>query len=277
VRSGLFLLFIDEQDPRPLARPQHFSSHLRWTNKMMQSQKNDGTGKSSWGRMYKKINFYCIPLLPRSKYINVSQVRKYKGYLASYCAAFLFLSPARLNAKDIDKVIGSDQNLGLLCGYNALAVLDFDNEHSYYLFKSRNRRLIENTPVSKTHQGYHVFIRYRGTVKKSGKMFIDGKVAGDFMIDRWVVIPPSRHPKGSIYRWHEKNSPDRMAPNEVSSLSRLGLEVQTISMARHYKRAFCHLKVRGIYYAIQRRFGFVEKDKIGGPTATQITDIENRK
>ncbi len=88
-----------------------------------------------------------------------------------------------------------------------LIYLDWDKADQYREWALSHKAIVNNTAVSKTKSGYHVFFRVTGNPKGSGLYYNDvysGEVRGEGM---YVVAPPSYHPSGIQYRWlrHPKN------------------------------------------------------------------------
>jgi len=79
---------------------------------------------------------------------------------------------------------------------DGLRVRDFDNVDSYHEWKAAHPELAISLPTSQTHRGYHVFFRANGPGRTT--MFEDGELRAG---RGYVVLPPSVHPDGGVYRW----------------------------------------------------------------------------
>ncbi len=79
-----------------------------------------------------------------------------------------------------------------------LTVRDFDEPGSYDQWRDANPDLAYRLPTSFTpgSQGYHVFARTEHTHRT--KFLDDGEFRAKGSI---VVLPPSKHPDGGVYRW----------------------------------------------------------------------------
>ncbi len=79
-----------------------------------------------------------------------------------------------------------------------LAVRDFDKVSSYETWRYEQPDLASRLPTSFTpgNQGFHVFARTEQPCKT--RRFDDGEFRAS---GAYVVIPPSRHPDGGVYRW----------------------------------------------------------------------------
>ena len=92
-----------------------------------------------------------------------------------------------------------------------LASRDFDTDSTYLEWTHKHLDLAESLPTVKTHRGFHIYFRvnagrlaeirtHLGKPPGTGAIdFGDGELRAD--VGCYSVLPPSRHPKGSIYKW----------------------------------------------------------------------------
>lgn len=87
-------------------------------------------------------------------------------------------------------------NIGLICGWNGLVVLDFDKIVAYDWWKNKYKI---NSYEVKTARGMHVYVYLKNppalTIKWRG---------GDIKATGYVLIPPSVHPSGWEYCANDK-------------------------------------------------------------------------
>jgi len=113
--------------------------------------------------------------------------------------------------------------VGVVCGpiSGGLCVRDFDDLDAYIEWARAHPDWVRRLPTVRTARGVHVYFRVprgRGPVYRK---FRDGELIGDSR--HYVVLPPSRHPSGIVYRWHyEPLSPDEfpvVSPEELGFLT----------------------------------------------------------
>lgn len=111
---------------------------------------------------------------------------------------------------DLVKWFGSGwQNYGVVCGWNFLAVIDFDTREAFDLwhgfYTQYLLRVYEVMPyMVKTNRGAHVYVRMPGGGNNQKRRGVDVKFHG------YVVGPGSTHPSGAVYEPmnHEYVFPD---------------------------------------------------------------------
>jgi hypothetical protein len=96
-------------------------------------------------------------------------------------------------------------NLGIVTGFNDLAVLDFDTMSQYckwlkWMFRNKREDLAEifvRSLFVSTSRGRHVYIRLKENApRKFGDLDLKGQWG-------YVLAPPSIHPSGSDYRFFQ--------------------------------------------------------------------------
>jgi hypothetical protein len=83
--------------------------------------------------------------------------------------------------------------LGKVSG--GLSCRDFDTTESYQLWKKQKPELAEKLPTVETSRGYHVYFLDNNA---KNKKFDDGELRSDGC---YMLLPPSVHPNGVIYKW----------------------------------------------------------------------------
>lgn len=133
-----------------------------------------------WYGIYTRMGLRLVVTEPRSK------------ELKNHCLNGSFGN----TANDIEAILNG-ANIGFWMG-DGLFAIDFDTEDAYIRWANDNPYLSVNTPISKTHSGYHVLLKTPYTSRpKNGK----GKEVTIISDDWYIVAPPSVHPRGSQYRW----------------------------------------------------------------------------
>jgi len=100
---------------------------------------------------------------------------------------------------DLIKWFGSGwQNYGVVCGWNSLAVIDFDTREAfeiwYGFYTQYLLRVYEVMPfMVRTARGAHVYVRMPGGGNNQKRRGVDVKFHG------YVVGPGSTHPSGAMY------------------------------------------------------------------------------
>ena len=93
---------------------------------------------------------------------------------------------------------GIKRNKAILLSNN-LAVLDFDNEEKYLIWKENNPSLA-NTLTVKTKRGYHCYF-----FVELGVFSVIGEDGIDIKTNGLVLLPPSRHEDGIYYEFINDN------------------------------------------------------------------------
>ncbi len=77
-----------------------------------------------------------------------------------------------------------------------LAVRDLDREDSYHRWAQAHSDVAAHLPTAKTSRGYHVYTRLEAETYLT---LDDGELRADNR--HYVLLPPSHHPGGTLYRW----------------------------------------------------------------------------
>ena len=90
-----------------------------------------------------------------------------------------------------------DLGLGIILGpvSGNLAARDFDDRRSFRRWSKANSDLAEKLPMAQSSHGFHVYGRISGC---STNAFGDGELRAH---GSYIVVPPSFHPDGRMYRW----------------------------------------------------------------------------
>src|SRR5262249_44449558 len=64
-------------------------------------------------------------------------------------------------------------------------------------------------PTSETARGFHVYFRTNALAGRTAKMLGEGRGTarhndGELLGNSYAILPPSRHPSGIVYRWHNE-------------------------------------------------------------------------
>ncbi len=128
---------------------------------------------------------------------------------------------------EIDVWFSDNQsNLAIVCGEVSgnLVVIDCDTDQKFFELKPIIEsklvidNLVNNTPIVKTGNGYHIYFRTPTPVKSVKFPRLDIKGEGGY-----VIAPPSIHPNGTEYKFL---NPDVHDIFPIVSLSDIGLDVE---------------------------------------------------
>lgn len=136
---------------------------------------------------YAKRGFSVIPLWPRTKVPALV-----KGAIYAYRR-----KPA--SERTLARWFSDERNVGISTGLvSHIIVLDVDGDDGR---KSLNGLPMPPSPTVITGDGHHVYCRHPGGVIKSALKALPGL---DVLAEqRYAVAPPSLHPDGPRYEWHE--------------------------------------------------------------------------
>lgn len=190
----------------------------------------------------------ACPVLPGSKFIDFTAMgglpgarindEKWRRKLAHTSTAFI-LSIRPTSPSDVEEwfsAAGDSANVGIVCGHDSLVVLDFDKNSAFDRFRRANPGLVDSTPVEKTPNGYHVYLRVSGVVFSTSLyvgMSKGGHVSG---VGGFVTCAPSTLKDGRAYHWLPGQSILDVDPRHVDDLRQLGVST---SRGRAVLRILC--------------------------------------
>jgi hypothetical protein len=130
---------------------------------------------------------------------------------------------------------GHEGNIGILGGFDRLAILDFDAPAIFESWRSAHAELCATTPVEQSPHGFHVFIRC-AEPRISTSLHLGFRRGGHVKaLGGYVVSTPSVLKDGSSYAWLNGQSPFDVEPRPVDDLAALGLHA-TSPLKRCYDR-----------------------------------------
>lgn len=96
-----------------------------------------------------------------------------------------------------------DANIGIGCGLSGLLVVDLDGPDALTAWKALSAEHGAPTLTVKTARGWHLWYRGAGA-STAGRLapHVDTRGHGGY-----VLAPPSVHPSGTVYGWHEPVHP----------------------------------------------------------------------
>ena len=120
-------------------------------------------------------------------------------------------------------------NIGVVCATDGLVILDFDSERSFKIFERRNTTLVKTTPVERTPQGYHVYVKIQSDVFCKS-LYMRGKREGHVIgIGGFATCAPSVLDNGRAYAWLPGQSILELEPQRVDKLASLGVSQNSLS------------------------------------------------
>lgn len=186
--------------------------------------------------LYKKLNFSIMPLIFGSKMVDSSLLEdssnKGKGIsLKRYQEQII--SDDEITSLFGDKPV----NIGIVCGYNNLMILDFDKAEAFFYWKELHPELFEGTIIQKTRRGYHVFLRIKKTPRKillSNNFFVIGyknnEIVGQVLWKGYQVpVWPSFFFNGKQrynYSWLNKHAPWEVDVKDINSLENISISLK---------------------------------------------------
>ncbi|KQU87478.1 DNA primase [Mesorhizobium sp. Root102] len=177
--------------------------------------------------------YICLPLRAGGKHLDLQAMeydplhlqtrRKDLKELAFRSIAFQ-LSQKPPTCDDIErwfqKFVG---NIGILGGFSNLLILDFDDVVGYRSWTSMHMELAGRTPVAKSPNGFHVYLRTREPIVSSSLHFGLRRIGHAKGLGGYVVGSPSVLKDGSCYSWLKNQSPFDIEPKLIDSLASLSL------------------------------------------------------
>jgi hypothetical protein len=130
---------------------------------------------------------------------------------------------------------GHSGNIGILGGAGDLVILDFDRSDIFERWRATLSKLCASTPIERTPNGFHVFIRCPGA-RTSTSLHIGFRRAGHIKgLGGYAVTFPSTLADGARYGWLPKQSPFEIEPHPVADLGTLGIRPVS-PLKEHYDR-----------------------------------------
>jgi len=123
-------------------------------------------------------------------------------------------------------------NVGILGGYSNLMILDFDDAASYRGWLNDHKEIAGRTPVARSPNGFHVFLRTIEPMVSSSLYLGTRRIGHVKALGGYVVSCPSVLKDGSAYSWVEGQSPFDIEPQIVRDLA--GLSLRPVSVLKHH-------------------------------------------
>ncbi len=132
-----------------------------------------------------------------------------------------------------------DGNIGIVGGYRDLLILDFDHPDLFEQVKRRNHTLFESTPIERTPNGYHVYLKSRTPCASSSLHYRWRRGGHIKALGGYVVAGPSKMDSGATYRWIDDQSPFDVSPQTIDSPDALSIHPHS-----YFKRRYDNLTGR---------------------------------
>lgn len=151
---------------------------------------------------YRQIGLNVIPI----KYGHKTPIAKWEEF-----------QHRRLTQTEFDSAFRNGQlvNIGIVCGRTSrnFVCLDFDSIDGFHKFFP-NPRLQNETPITQSSRGRHVWIRTERPVKSFSVPQLSLDVLGE---GKLAIAPPSRHPDGTIYSFLNPKIIEPMPVNDFQN------------------------------------------------------------
>jgi hypothetical protein len=180
-----------------------------------------------------ELGFICVPLGQSGRHLDLRQMgydpvhlrnrtKKLKELAFSSIAFHLCQQPP--DAETIQQwFTGGASNLGIVCGYRDLVVLDFDRSRCFDRWQRSFGDLVRATPVVQSFRGYHLYFRCSVPMPSSSLHFGFRRAGHVKALGGYITAPPSMKPTGEMYRWLDGQSPWDVEPQPIESLESLSL------------------------------------------------------
>lgn len=122
-------------------------------------------------------------------------------------------------------------NVGIIGGYGNLLILDFDDSADYRAWSGKHAHLSSCTPVAKSPNGFHIYLRTREPAVSSSLYLGMRRIGHLKALGGYVVGSPSVLKDGCCYSWLKDQSPFDVEPQPVESLASLSL--RAVSPFKH--------------------------------------------
>ncbi|MBZ9676469.1 bifunctional DNA primase/polymerase [Mesorhizobium sp. ES1-1] len=198
--------------------------------------------------------YICVPLRSGGKHLDLESMdynplhlqtrRKNLKELAFRSVAFQ-LSQRPPTSDDVSRWFqNSSGNIGIVGGYANLLILDFDKVSGYRDWSRMHQSLAERTPLARSPNGFHVYLRTEEPTISSSLYSGLRRVGHVKALGGYVVASPSMLRDGSSYEWVQGRSPFDVDPQPIASLADISLR----SVAP-LKRVYDRLLDRGFFEA----------------------------
>jgi hypothetical protein len=185
--------------------------------------------------------YICLPLRAGGKHLDLAAMgydpvhlrtlRKDLKELA-FTAITFQLSQRPPSSADIERWFRDfSGNVGILGGYANLLILDFDDDTGYRSWLGDHREIASRTPMARSPNGFHVYLRAREPMVSSSLHFGLRRIGHVKALGGYVVGCPSVLKDGSTYSWVEGQSAFDVEPQIVDGLGSLSL--RPVSMFKH--------------------------------------------
>lgn len=196
--------------------------------------------------------YICLPLRAGGKHLDLAAMGYDPLHLRSqrkdlkelaFCSIAFQLSQKPPTSDDIERWFRNfSGNVGILGGFSNLLILDFDDAITYRSWLGTHGDIACRTPMAKSPNGFHVYLRTREPTVSSSLHFGMRRVGHVKALGGYVVGSPSRLRDGSSYSWLEKQSPFDVEPQPIDSLASLSL--RPVSPFKHY---YDRIRNRGFF------------------------------
>jgi hypothetical protein len=189
--------------------------------------------------------YICLPLRAGGKHLDLAAMDYDPLHLQSqrkdlkelaFCSIAFQLSQKPPTSDDIERWFRNfSGNVGILAGFSNLLILDFDDAAAYRDWLSAHKDIASRTPMAKSPNGFHVYLRTREPTVSSSLHLGMRRVGHIKALGGYVVGSPSVLKDGSSYSWLENQSPFDVDPQPIDSLASLSLHPVS-PLKRYYDR-----------------------------------------
>ncbi len=189
--------------------------------------------------------YVCLPLRAGGKHLDLEAMgyaplhfqtlRKDLKELAFCSVAFQMSQKPPTEADVRNWFRDYTGNIGILGGFSDLLVLDFDKAAGYRAWQENHRDLTSRTPVARSPNGFHVYLRTREPTVSSSLHFGMRRVGHVKALGGYIVASPSTLKDGGGYSWLENQSPFDLEPQPIENLASLSLGPVS-PLKRYYDR-----------------------------------------
>lgn len=115
--------------------------------------------------------YICLPVLPGRRRLAFPamdrkpwhfQTRRKNLMALGHASTAYGLAQQPPTPETLERWFGNhDGNIGNFGGYEDLCILDFDDSEQFERLRQQNRELLAATPIARTPNGYHVYLKRR--------------------------------------------------------------------------------------------------------------------